>query len=161
MGTGSQYKCDTMALNPFFNYSLSDLEIAKLWIKDYEWLDSDQFRQSGASRTPIESDEEGILNQMVFDDPQRAWRVIAQIPVWIENQTLTSDTKDPDDIAGFLGAGPLEDLLGYDGSSIIKQAIELAKVNQYFNIALNIVDDFGFRDEVIGQLKAFRELRPQ
>ncbi len=145
-----------MALSPFHNYNLSDLEIARLWLKDYEWLDSDEFRQTGASRLPIESDEEDILNQMVFDDPKRAWRIIAQIPVWLENRTLISDTEAPDDIAGMLGAGPLEDLLGYDGQCIIKEAIELAGINQYFNIALKIVDDFGYPDEISELLKTFR-----
>jgi hypothetical protein len=145
-----------MALSPFHNYSLSDLEIARLWLKDYEWLDSDEFLQTGAFRTPIESDEEDILNQMVFDDPKRAWRIIAQIPVWLENRTLASDTEAPDDIAGMLGAGPLEDLLGHDGQSIIKEAIELAGINKYFNIALKIVDDFGYPDDISELLKTFR-----
>jgi hypothetical protein len=157
MGTDSLYERIAMALSPFHNYRLSDLEIAKLWLKDYEWLDSYEFRQNGASRTPIESDEEDILSQMIFDDSKRAWRIIAQIPIWLENQTLTSDTKTPNEIAGFLGAGLLQDLLGHDGYGIIKEAIELATVNRYFNIALKIVDDFGYPDKISEELNAFQK----
>lgn len=69
------------------------------------------------------------LDQLIHNKPNEALRVIFEISV----------TTDSEEIHGYLGAGPIEDLMLYHGEQVIEDLAAKAKAEPKFKVALRSV----------------------
>jgi hypothetical protein len=69
------------------------------------------------------------LDQLIHNKPNEALRVIIEIAV----------TTDSEEILGYLGAGPIEDLMLYHGEQVIENLAAKAKAEPKIKVALQSV----------------------
>ena len=88
-------------------------------------LHSETTMRDGTDAEHFDAFEE--LNDVVREDPERAWPIICEIIRRI----------DVDDILAYVAAGPLEDLLGHHPHAFIDRVESLAKQDAHFRRAVS------------------------
>ena len=66
------------------------------------------------------------------------------------------DTSSPNHLLGVLAAGPLEDLLTYNGDAVVAEVDLLARRDPGFRLLLNGVWDSRIKPNVLARLAKFR-----
>jgi hypothetical protein len=66
------------------------------------------------------------------------------------------DGSSPNRLLAVLAAGPLEDLLAYDGSAVVDQIDLLARRDPAFRLLLNGVWDSGIEPGILARLAKYR-----
>ena len=69
------------------------------------------------------------------------------------------DTTSPNEVLGVLAAGPLEDLLSYNGDHVVDQVDLLARRDPSFRLLLNGVWDSSIAPDVLSRLEKYRGSR--
>ena len=69
------------------------------------------------------------------------------------------DTTRPNEVLGVLAAGPLEDLLSYNGDHVVDQVDLLARRDPSFRLLLNGVWDSSIAPDVLSRLAKYRGSR--
>jgi hypothetical protein len=87
------------------------------------------------------------LDDIVRDDPERAWPIIL---------ILAEESPNPEFVST-LAAGPMEDLLSKHGIKFIERVEQRAKTDQKFNYLLGGVWKSDITDDVWNRLQAARK----
>lgn len=66
------------------------------------------------------------------------------------------DTSSPNQLLGVLAAGPLEDLLNYNGDAVGSEVDLLARRDPGFRLLLNGVWDSGIKSDILARLAKYR-----